>query len=464
MLRGLSVAVSMWIICFCAAAHAMESVPKAEYRARRVALAAKLKGGAAILFAAEEPVLDFMPYRQDSDFYYLTGWTEPGAALMVVDAGPATTVPRSGEQVPAHTYREILFLPSRNLVIEKYTGEKMDATTPGAAAKAGVDEVLPMTLLPQMLGRFLAEDRRRTRMLWSQTDMPAAIAAVNFLGPTLGGDTTAVRAQDVRALTMQLRTVKSAAEIALLKKASDASIAAQLAGMRAIKPGVRERTIAGVEMAKFMEDGCERASYAAIVGSGPNSTTLHYADNGRVMEKGDVVVIDEAGEYSMYASDITRTMPVDGHFTARQKEVYDIVLGAQRAAAAAFVAGTSKMGSIYDRTSDRNSPEVHDSLDKVAYDYINTHGKDLHGEPLGKYFLHGLGHSVGIDVHDPMDYAQTRLDRGMVFTIEPGVYIPEERIGVRIEDVFYVDETGRLVDLIGSLPHEAGLVEAAMQH
>lgn len=438
------------------AAQAMDSVPKAEYHARRMALAEKLHGGAAVLFAAEEPVLDFMPYRQDSDFFYLTGWTEPGAALVVIGAGPETVVPRSGERVPAHTYREILFLPSRNLVIETYTGAKMDASTAGAATQAGVDAVQPLNEMPAVVGKFVAEDRRRGRTLWTQTDMPAATAAVSFLGPSLGLDTTAIRAQDVRELTMVLRTVKSPAELALLKKASDASIVAQLAGMRAIKPGVRERTIAGVEIASMMAEGCERPSYAAIVGSGPNATTLHYGENGRVMEKGDVVVIDEAGERSMYASDITRTMPVDGQFTARQKEIYDIVLGAQRAAAKAFVAGKYRLGNVNER-----GPNVTDTLDKVAYDYINTHGKDLHGQPLGKYFVHGLGHSVGLDVHDPFDPKQP-LDKGMVFTIEPGIYIPEEKIGVRIEDVVYVDESGRLIDLIEHLPHDAEAVEAAM--
>ena len=459
MRRSVFIAVCLWAVCSSGMAHAIESVPKVEYRARRMALAEKLKGGVAVLFAAEEPVLDFTPYRQDSDFYYLTGWIEPGAALVVIGAGPASTAPRTGEQVPAHAYREVLLLPARNLVTEKYTGEKMDASTPDAAARAGVDAVMPVASLPEVLGTFMAADRRRTRTLWMQTDVPAATATVSFLGTTLGVDTTAVTAQDVRALTMGLRAVKSPAEITLLKKASDASIAGQRAGMQAIQPGVRERTIAGIEIAKFMEDGCERASYAAIVGSGPNATTLHYADNGRIMEKGDVVVIDEAGEYSMYASDITRTMPVDGRFTARQQEIYSIVLGAQRAAATAFLAGKFRLGNVNER-----GPEVTDTLDKIAYDYINSHGKDLHGEPLGKYFLHGLGHSVGIDVHDPMDYAHTRLDKGMVFTIEPGIYIPDEKIGVRIEDVFYVNENGRLVDLIESLPHEPKDVEAAMLH
>jgi Xaa-Pro aminopeptidase len=442
-------------LCTSITLFALDSVPKQEYRQRRVALASKLEGGVAVLFAAEEPVLDFMPYRQDEDFYYLTGWNEPGAALVIIGPGPERTT-RLGDVVPAHGYSEILFLPARDMIVEKYTGAKMDAATPGVAQATGVDAVMPMTSMPEVMAKFLGEDRRRGQSIWSQLDNQQSKAAVDFSAAALGIG-AGLPLRDVRALTMPLRTVKSPAEIELLRKASNASIAAQLAGMRGIKPGVRERTVAGIEIEKMMEEGCERPSYAPIVGSGPNSTTLHYGENSASMKAGDVVVIDEAGEYSMYASDITRTMPVNGHFTARQKEIYDIVLGAQRAAAEAFVAGKTKMGNVQQR-----GPEVKDTLDKVAFDYINTHGKDLHGAPLGKYFLHGLGHSVGIDVHDPMDYTKP-LDRGMVFTIEPGIYIPEEGIGVRIEDTYYVDADGKLVDLVADLPHEAGDVEAAMR-
>jgi Xaa-Pro aminopeptidase len=450
---------AMWVVVMllmvCGFSAALESVPKTEYRARRMALAAKLDGGIAVVFAAEEPVLDFMPYRQDEDFYYLTGWNEPGAALVIIGAGPERTT-RLGDVVPAHGYSEILFLPARNLIIEKYTGVKLDAESANVTRVTGFDAVMPMTSLPEVMTRFIEEDRRRAQSVWSQLDSPQAKSGVDFSAAALGIG-TGIDLHDVRTLTMVLRSVKSPAELELLRKATDASIAAQLAGMRAIKPGVRERTVAGIEIAKMMEEGCERVSYAPIVGSGANSTTLHYSDNSATMKAGEVVVIDAAGEYSMYASDITRTMPVGGKFTARQREIYDIVLGAQRAAAAAFVTGKSKLGGVNQR-----GPEVTDTLDKVAYDYINTHGKDLHGAPLGKYFLHGLGHSVGIDVHDPMDYTKP-LDKGNVFTIEPGIYIPEENIGVRIEDVFYVDENGKLVDLVAKLPHEATDVEAAMQ-
>src|SRR4029077_8133360 len=136
--------------------------------------------------------------------------------------------------------------------------------------------------------------------------------------------------------------------------------------------------------------------------------------------------------------------------TPRQREIYDIVYGAQQAAAAAFQSGKSTL-----KRSDPNS------LHNVAYDYINTHGKDLHGEPLGKYFIHGLGHYLGLNVHDPDDY-DIPLGPGMAFTIEPGIYIPEENLGVRIEDDFYVDAGGKLINLSGALPSRAEDVERAM--
>jgi len=434
--------------------YAFDSVPKAEYRERRVKLAAELHGGSAVIFAAHEPPMEYQDYRQDEDFFYLTGSNEPGSALLVIGDGPATTT-RLGTVVPAHSYREILFLPMRNPVREKYTGPKTDAATPGARELLGIDEVMPLSALPGFYATFLGEDIRRAKEVWTQQDMGVASATLGFTASVLGTDDPPPT-HDVRALTEQLRMVKSPAEIALIQKATDASIASQLAGMRAIKPGVRERTIAGIEVGTMLAEGCERVSYPPIVGSGINSTTLHYSTNSKTMEKGDVVVIDAAGEYSMYASDLTRTMPVDGHFTARQKEIYTIVLGAQQAARDAFVAGKSKMGSI----DHRADPEV--TLDKVAFDYINTHGKDLHGQPLGKYFLHTLGHSVGIDVHDPYDYDKPFVI-GSVFTIEPGLYIPEEKIGVRIEDTFYVDASGKLMDFAEKLPHTAEEVEAAMQ-
>jgi Xaa-Pro aminopeptidase len=426
-------------------ARSLERQPSAVYRARRLALAANLKGGVAILFAAEEPVLDLMPYRQDEDFYYLTGWNAPGAALLIVGDAPSAPSPRA--------YTEILFLPTRDLRMEKYTGAKLDAASPGVAQTAGVDGVRQMTELPAALNRLMAADRGLMRNVWAQPEAAQAKALIGFTAATLGLEAIS-SIHDVTNLTAELRVVKDEGEIELLKKASTASIAAQRVMMRDAGPGVTERAIAGKMTAAWLENGCERASYAPIVGSGTNSTTLHYSENTRTMEDGDILLVDAACEYSMYASDITRTVPVNGHFTPRQREIYNIVLGAQQAAIDAFVAGKSK---INDR--DRRDP---DSLDTAAYNYINTHGKDTHGQPLGQYWLHGLGHMVGIDVHDPAIYPAI-LKPGTVFTIEPGIYIPEEKLGVRIECDFLVGADGKLIDLDAALPHTAEDVEAAMR-
>jgi Xaa-Pro aminopeptidase len=427
------------------ALRALEKQPASLYHARRVALAAKLHGGVAVLFAAEEPLLDFMAYRQDSDFYYLTGWTEPGAALLVVADAPQAPTPR--------TYREILFLPTRDLRMEKYTGVKLDAVTPGVEQATGVDHVQTMTELPMVLNGLIDKDRRVAYTTWTQPAAPQSKAIIDFTAATLGMAAPALH--DASTLIAELRMVKDDGEVDLLKKASQASIEAQLVMMKAVKPGATERTIAGKMTAAWMEQGCERASYAPIVGSGINSTTLHYSENSRTIEEGDIVVVDAACEYSMYASDITRTVPANGHFTTRQREIYDIVLGAQDAAIDAFVSGKS---TINDR--DRKDPN---SLDTAAYNYINTHGKDLHGQPLGQYWLHGLGHMLGIDVHDAVDRYPALLKPGMVFTIEPGIYIPEEKLGVRIECDFLVGADGKLIDLDAALPHTTGEVEAAMR-
>lgn len=427
------------VLCLPSALNALEKQPASVYHARRVALAAHIQGGAAVLFAAYEPPMEYMDYRQDEDFFYLTGWNEPGAALLVTGEGA--------------NYKETLFLPTRNLRAEKYTGVKLDAATPGAALTAGVDSVAPMTDLATVLNRMIEHDRAMLHKLWAEPSNQSTVALIGYTSGTLGLDLSPVL-HDVSAPIQALRLIKDASEVGLLRKASDASIAAQVAMMRATKPGITERTLAGKMTAAWLENGCERASYPPIVGSGINSTILHYAENSRTLENGDVLLVDAACEYSMYASDITRTVPVNGHFTDRQREIYNVVLGAQQAAIQAFVLGKSK---INDR--DRKDPN---SLDTAAYNYINTHGKSLDGQPLGKYWLHGLGHMVGIDVHDPGDYPAV-LKPGMVFTIEPGVYIPEEKLGVRIECVFLVGEDGKLIDLVGNLPHTAEDVEALMK-
>jgi Xaa-Pro aminopeptidase len=413
-----------------------------DYRLRRQAAASKANGGIVLLFASDEAEgpNDLYGYRPDDNFFYLSGWSEPGAALVVVgEAGS-----------PDHAYTEILFLPNHNLSQEKWTGPKLGADSPDAAKLTGFDHVEVLDNLRAELVRLLPARKATVYSdVIAEGEISNSTAPLDWL-KRANAFPVGVLFQDVRPLLESLRTYKDPGEIERIRHATDASVAAQLAAMRTVKPGVSEREVSALMQYEWGKRGCERPAYSPIVGSGLYSTVLHYSADSGTMQSGDVVVIDAAGEYSMYASDITRTLPVSGKFTARQREIYDIVLGAQQAAADAFRSGKSNLR--------RDRP---DSLHDVAYNYINSHGKDLHGEPLGKYFIHGLGHYVGLNVHDANNY-DVPLGPGAVFTLEPGIYIPEEKLGVRIEDILYVDKDGKLINLTGSLPHSADEVERAM--
>jgi len=440
------VAVTCWVVSSCLLASALDRQSSSDYHARREKLAAMLNGGVALVFAppeAEGPNAIY-GYRPDDNFYYLTGWPEPGAALLVVSASEAK------DDSPARPYSEILFLPSRNYSEERWTGPKLGPENPQAAELTGVDHVESLDKLRDELVTVLPKREAKTF-----TDVPAVGEDSNSTEPlawlkTANAFPVGTSYQDIRPLLGSLRTVKDAGEVALVRKAVDASIAAQFAAIRAIKPGRTEREISALLQYEWGKRACERPAYAPIVGSGINSTVLHYSDDSGPIRSGDLVLMDAAGEYSLYASDITRTVPANGKFTPRQREIYEIVLGAQKAAMAAFQSGKSHLR--------RNQA---DSIYQAAYDYINAHGKDLHGEPLGKYFIHGLGHYVGLNVHDPGDYS-VPLGPGMIFTIEPGIYIPEEKIGVRIEDMYYVDKDGKLIRMTESLPQTPDEIERIM--
>jgi Xaa-Pro aminopeptidase len=429
---------------------ALERQPNSDYHSRREALAKRV-GGVIVLFAPLESdgPNDLYGFRQEDNFYYLSGLTEPGAALLIAPASDAEAKTDSPDHtvVTAHPYTEILFLPPRNLTQEKWTGPKLGPENPEAPKLTGFDRVEDMSKLPEEVMKLLSGPHPSIYTdLASQDQISASAAPLTFLKNV----NSFLKFQDVKPMIAELRTYKDGGEVALIRKAVDASVAAHFAAFAAVKPNVNEREISALMQYEWGKRGCERPAYASIVGSGYFSTVLHYSDDDKVMKPGDVVVIDAAGEYSMYASDITRTLPVSGHFSARQREIYDIVLGAQQAAEAAFKSGKSTM-----------KRDVENSLYKVAFDYINSHGKDQHGDPLGKYFIHGLGHPVGLNVHDASD-PEAPLGPGQVFTIEPGIYIPEENLGVRIEDDYWVDPDGRLVKLSAALPSKADDIEKEM--
>ncbi|MBV9493546.1 MAG: aminopeptidase P N-terminal domain-containing protein [Acidobacteria bacterium] len=424
------------LLLLATAVSAFERQPNADYRARRQRLAAQLGNGVLVLFAPTEAEGQNATsgFRQNEDFYYLTGWREPGAALLVAPK----------------PYTEILFLPAHNASQERWTGPKLGAESPDARKQTGFDHIDVLDHLRDELVRVLPSPQATVYSDISDSGATASTIPLAWLRRANAfPNYTSMR--DVSSIVGALRLSKDGGEIAFIRKATDASVEAHKAAMRAAKPGMTENELAALMRYEFEKRGCEVPAYAPIVGSGYNSTVLHYSENSGTLAAGDLVVLDVAGEYSYYASDITRTLPVNGKFTPRQREIYDIVLGAQRAAIDAFKAGSSTIG----RTSES-------SLYKVAYDYINTHGKDAHGQPLGQYFIHGLSHYVGLEVHDSGDTAKP-LEPGAVFTIEPGIYIPEERLGVRIEDIFMVGVGGTLVELSAGLPKTAEDVENAMK-
>ena len=411
----------LWWLAAVAAALAQPGIPQQEYRARRAELRQALPESVIAVFGRVErrdPDETTPAFRQDPNFLYLTGWEEPGAALLLW--------PPSGEA---------LFLPPRDERVERYTGRKTAAEDPEARAVTGFERVLPVTKLEAQLLK-LAESHLK-------------IHAVAGQAPGLKELLPLREVLDARPALARLRMKKSAREIELIEHSIEVTVAAQRAAWKRIAPGAFEYHAAAAFTAAVMEHGCTNA-FPPIAASGPNALTLHYGKNARRMEAGELLVMDVGAECSAYGADLTRTLPVSGKFTARQKELYEIVLGAQQAVIAAIRPGVVQ-------GLKRDTPN---SLYKAAFDYLEAHGKDRAGNSLGRYLTHGVSHHVGLRVHDP-GAADQPLEPGMVITVEPGIYIPDEGIGIRIEDMVLVTDSGARL-LSAALPKEPAEVERAM--
>ena len=424
-------------------AGAWEHEPFSVFHERRAQVIRDTGGdGVVVLFAYREAdvAASVTTFRQNEEFYYLTAWNEPEAIMLVVPKPPK---PGAAAEIE----KEVLYVPPHNYTGERWTGPKLGPDDSDAPARTGFTMVRSTSLFPSDLQEALKNNLKIYTELTPQPEsgedyfQAETVAKIRKLAPL-------ATLADLRPELMRLREVKSPGEIALIRKAVEASVDAHLAAMKAVKPGKWEYEIAALMKYEFERRGCEWPSYPPIVGSGFFSTVLHYDADSKQMQDGDVVLMDVAGSYSGYTSDITRTLPVDGHFTPRQREIYEIVLGAQNAALAA-----AKPGMYVGYHSAQG-------LFEIAYDYINTHGKDLHGQPLGQYFIHGLSHPIGLNVHDPFDYNRA-LEPGMVITVEPGVYLPEEKIGVRIEDDILITPEGNEL-LTHRLPRTVEEIESVM--
>lgn len=402
--------------------------PPETLSARRSRLLDSLGTGAAIVRSASTRDLESdypqaSDFRQNNDFFYLTGLETPDSWLVLAA--------RPGGRVA-----EILFVPERESSEERWTGPKPG--TEEAARISGIQNVRHTSEFEQMVksGQMAALSQAGPLRL-PLNESALADELVREMAAT------ASDVRDIEPVLAQVRLVKDDFEIRMLRHAIEVTDRAQRAAMKAAHPGIYEYELEAVIEYEFRHGGAERVGFPSIVGAGPNSVVLHYDESRRRTEPGDLVVMDIGAEYSYYTADVTRTIPVTGEFTDRQERLYELVLGAQRAALEAVRPGNTMA-----------------DVSRAAHSYLQTNSGELCGETsCDQHFVHGVGHWLGMDVHDVGSYA-TPFRPGMVLTVEPGVYLPEEDLGVRIEDDVLVTEDGR--EVLSTAPKTADEVEAAM--
>jgi Xaa-Pro aminopeptidase len=409
--------------------------PNSEYASRRARLRAKVDAPIVVFgYTGKESASEAYVLNQETNFYYLTGHNEEGAALLLVPDGAAA----KGWSGPS----EIFYLPPHNRLSERWNGPRLGPADPGIQDKTGFAEARNSGRIVADLTQ-LAQNYKTVYTLVAAPNADAGFPHLQNWKAWIEKTDPGVTIEPINREIAALREVKSQTELALMQKAIDASIDAHLAAMRMARPGIWEYQIAARMQEIHFAAGCETEAYSPIVGAGFNSTVLHYDKVGNQLQDGDIVVLDVAGQYSGYTADITRTLPANGKFTPRQREIYDVVYDAQQAVFAALKPGAHMR-----------------DLQRIATDYINSHGKDSHGDSLGKYFIHGIGHHLGLDVHDAND-PSLPLAAGMVITVEPGIYIPDEKLGVRIEDDVLITDKGYTI-LTQRLPRAASEVEKIM--
>ena len=389
------------------------------YAARRDKLMKALGKGIAVLYARGDEDRD--GYRQDSDFYYLTGISEPGAVLVLSPA--------------ERTYHERLFLKPRDPDEERWTGER-PAISDSLRQLTGIERIGRTGALGATMEGLL----RNSKILWAihQPGGPDDPEAPEMtLYGKLSSRIPGVETKDRTDLLPAMRSVKEPRELDFMENAIATTIAAQHAAARAIKPGVEENWVAGLIDLEFKRGGAVRPGFEDIVGSGHNSTVLHYPEHSATIQAGGLVVVDIGSDYGHYSADITRTYPADGAFTQQQRAIYDVVLKAQEACIEMVRPGV-----------------FFEDIQRRAEEIIRSAG-------YRDYFPHGIGHFVGLDVHDSGLYSKP-LAAGMVIAVEPGIYIPERSLGVRIEDEVLVTPQGHRL-LTASLPRDAASVERLMK-
>ncbi len=451
------------------------AIAVAEYAARRAALAEAMDDGVLLVLGSPQPAADYLPYQQRAEFRYLTGITEPGAALVIEK--------REG------AIEERVFVMPRDPARETWEGRRLGAE--GARAATGAAAATRDRLHPDLQERLA-----RHGTLYTLGGRPSDPAAGLVLGPeqqfvrALLAEHPELTVRDLEPAVASLRAFKSPAEIDLLRRAIHITVLAQREATRAVTPGLNEFEIQALIEYTFRRHGAEGTGFASIVGSGPNSTTLHYRDADRFMRDGEVLLMDVGARYRGYTADITRTVPVNGSFSQPQRDIYQTVLDAQKAAEDLLRPGATweqlnaaAEGVIANRLAEFgliDAPDATYRCESPRFGVICPQYR--------LYYMHGLGHGIGLNVHDPEASYFGPFVPGSIFTIEPGVYIradaldhlpdtPENRamagrlrpalesyvnIGVRLEDNYLVTDQG-FERLSADAPREMDEIEALMR-
>lgn len=431
-------------------------IAKAEYARRRARLIAGLvPDSLAIVPAAREQLRSrdtYFPFRQDSDFLYLTGFNEPEALLVLVPGRD------QGE--------ELLFCRERDAEKEMWDGPRLGPER--AAERCGLCDAFPIgdldDILPGLLegreriyytmGRFPQLDRRLQHYLQALDGTPGSAGAPEMV--------------DLDRQLHDLRLYKSAQELRLMQSAAAITAEAHRRAMLACRPGVYEYTLEAELLRTFVAAGAREPAYPSIVGGGRNALVMHYCSNDAALKNGDLVLVDAGCEYRGYAADVTRTYPVNGRFSGAQRALYEIVLAAQRAAIDAI-----RIGNHWDQPHMASVRTITQGLAELGLLRGEIDGL-IESGAYRRFYMHRAGHWLGMDVHDVGDYrvhGQWRqLEAGMAMTVEPGVYIaaddrrvPEKfrGIGIRIEDDVALTKGGVQV-LSAAAPKTIAEIEETM--
>ena len=471
---------SIRLICFLALpfSSAGAQITPLEYAARRTALAKLVGNGLVVVMGSEEPPQDYIAFNQNSQFIYLSGFSEPDAAL-VFDV-------RNGQIVG----REMLFVQPSDPEREVWTGQRLGVE--GVQRKLGFeghDEATFSRVLDSILSR---DSTTVLHVVGNYDPTRSTLSAEDQQILSLLKRHPRAIARSANAAVMQLRRVKSPAELDLIRKAVAITVDAQRDAMRYIEPGQNEFEAQALIEYTFRRNGADRPSFSTIVGSGPNSTTLHYNADDRFFNTGDVMVLDIGASYRGYAADVTRTVPVSGKFSTAQRAIYQAVRDVQAAAER-----QAKLNASGGLMRDAANAAMNAALARLGL--IESPGATYDCDASASrqcsetffYYMHGLGHGIGLDVHDPgaaggSSSGAALLGPGTAFTIEPGIYVRENlldvipktprnlamierirpaveryrNIGVRIEDDYIMTERG--LEWVSRAPREIDEIEAAM--